>query len=158
MTDATLSDVRDILEANNTLTLATCSHDLPWAATVFYASDAKLNLYFVSDRRTRHAREMASGRVISAAINPDCARWSEVHGLQIRGSATVLEGTRRMKALAVFLAKFSDVKDLFEAPKSADEETIGERLKNANLYCLAPDWIRLIDNRRWFGYKAEFDL
>jgi uncharacterized protein YhbP (UPF0306 family) len=56
-----------------------------------------------------------------------------------------------------YLAKFSDVQALFEAPKSKDEETIAERLKAANMYQLQPSWIRLIDNSKWFGYKVEVE-
>jgi hypothetical protein len=67
-------------------------------------------------------------------------------------------GLDRVNALRHYLAKFSDVRALFEAPKGDDEETIARRLKAATLYRLAPNWIRLIDNRRWFGYKLEFDL
>jgi len=64
----------------------------------------------------------------------------------------------RMNALRHYLAKFHDVRALFEAPKNDDEQTIATRLKAANMYCLTPAWIRLIDNSRWFGYKSEFDL
>ena len=64
----------------------------------------------------------------------------------------------RMKALGHYLAKFSDVKALFDQPKSPDEETIAQRLKAANMYCLKPRWIRLIDNGKRFGFKAEFEL
>ena len=64
----------------------------------------------------------------------------------------------RINALRVYLAKFADVKALFEAPKSNDEQTIAERLKAANMYRLEPCWIRLIDNSKWFGYKLEVEL
>jgi uncharacterized protein YhbP (UPF0306 family) len=50
------------------------------------------------------------------------------------------------------------VRALFEMPKNQDEETIAQRLKAANLYCLKPRWIRLTDNSRWFGYKFEVEL
>ena len=56
------------------------------------------------------------------------------------------------------LAKFADVRALFEAPQGDDEETIAKRLKAANMYRLTPSWIRLIDNSRWFGYKFELDF
>ena len=63
-----------------------------------------------------------------------------------------------MNALRVYLSKFTDVRALFEAPESEDEQTIAERLKAANMYQLAPRWIRLIDNSRWFGFKTELSL
>ena len=39
--------VLSYLEMHNTMTLGTCSGDVPWAATVFYASD-DFRLYFFS--------------------------------------------------------------------------------------------------------------
>jgi len=150
--------VRRMLEAHNTLTLATCEDGAPWAASLFFASDKNLNLFFVSDYRTRHARHVEECSTAVAAINADCARWDEVRGLQIKGSVTIVTGLDRVNALRHYLAKFHDVKALFEAPASDDERTIAERLKAANMYRLAPSWIRMIDNGRRFGFKVEYDL
>jgi uncharacterized protein YhbP (UPF0306 family) len=152
------SAVRNLLESHNTISLATCHDGKPWAASLFFASDKHLNIYFVSDYRTRHARHIEESDVAVGAINADCALWTDVRGLQVEGRVTVTSGLERMNALRHYLAKFRDVKALFEAPKDENEQTIAERLKAANMYCLAPTWIRLIDNSRWFGYKAEFDL
>ena len=70
----------------------------------------------------------------------------------------MLEDAARLRGLKHYLWKFADVRALFEMPKSQDEETIAQRLKAANLYCLKPRWIRLTDNSRWFGYKIEVEL
>lgn len=158
MSDADREAIRRMLGAHNTITLATCRDGKPWAASLFFASDKKLNLYFVSDYRTRHARDIEVGSDVSAAVNADCSLWAEVKGLQITGSVTVLTGIGRLNALRCYLAKFADVRALFEAPKSEDEETIAQRLKAANMYRLQPRWIRLIDNSKWFGYKVEIEM
>jgi len=152
------SAVRDLLESHNTISLATCHDGKPWNASLFFASDKHLNIYFVSDYRTRHARHIQESDIAVAAINADCSLWTEVKGLQVEGRVTVTSGLERMNALRHYLGKFRDVKALFEAPKDENEQTIAERLKAANMYCLKPTWIRLIDNSRWFGYKAEYDL
>lgn len=158
MQDEDRSAIRDLLESHNTISLATCHDGKPWNASLFFASDKHLNIYFVSDYRTRHARHIEeSGRAV-AAINADCSLWTDVRGLQIDGRVSVTTGLERMNALRFYLAKFRDVKALFESPKDENEQTIAARLKAANMYCLKPSWIRLIDNSRWFGYKAEFDL
>ncbi|HJP39317.1 MAG TPA: pyridoxamine 5'-phosphate oxidase family protein [Gammaproteobacteria bacterium] len=149
--------IRLILEAHNTITLATCCEGKPWAASLFFASDKDLNLYFVSDYRTRHARDIGDGADVVATVNTDCAGWSDVKGLQITGFAEALDGLGRVSALRHYLVKFADVKALFTAPKDKDEETIAQRLKAANMYRLKPRWIRLIDNSKWFGYKREID-
>ncbi|MBT8443854.1 MAG: pyridoxamine 5'-phosphate oxidase family protein [Gammaproteobacteria bacterium] len=152
------SAIRDLLESHNTLSLATCRDGKPWNASLFFASDKHLNIYFVSDYRTQHARHIQESDTAVAAINADCGLWTDVRGLQVEGRVTVTSGLERMNALRYYLAKFRDVKALFESPKDDNEQTIAERLKAANMYCLKPSWIRLIDNSRWFGYKAEFDL
>ena len=81
---------------------------------MFYASDADLNLYFVSDLRTRHGREMHHDARVTGAINRDVSTWNEVIGLQVEGRALVLEGEERLKALATYLEKFPDVQRLFD--------------------------------------------
>jgi len=149
--------IRQMLEAHNTITLATCRDGEPWAASLFFASDRNLNLYFVSDSRTHHARDIGDGADVVATVNADCAEWSGVKGLQIAGFAETVDGLERLNALRHYLLKFADVKALFEAPKGKDEETIAQRLKAANMYRLKPRWIRLIDNSKWFGYKLEVD-
>ena len=157
MADEERAAIRRMLEAHNTITLATCCDGEPWAASLFFASDKDLNLYFVSDYRTRHARDIGDGADVVATVNEDCAEWSGVKGLQIAGFAETVDGMQRMNALRHYLLKFADVKALFEAPKGKDEETIAQRLKAANMYRLKPRWIRLIDNGKWFGYKIEVD-
>jgi len=152
------ASIRRMLEAHNTVSLATCSDGKPWAASVFFASDKNLNLYFVSDYRTRHARDIEEGGEVVATVNSDCRAWTDVKGLQIRGEVAKISGLSRANGLRVYLAKFADVKALFESPKGDDEETIAKRLKAANMYRLEPRWIRLIDNSKWFGYKLEVEL
>lgn len=158
MSETTREAMRLMLEAHHTATLATTGEDGPWAATVFFASDADLNLYFVSDHRTRHGRHLAARPEAAVAINPDCSTWGEVNGLQLIGCVQILEGMDRVAGLRRYLARFHDVGTLFETPRNADEEIIARRLKAAHLYRLKPRWIRLIDNRRGFGYKEEIEL
>lgn len=157
MVDKERAAIRQMLEAHNTITLATCRDGKPWAASLFYASDKELNLYFVSDCRTHHACDIGDGAEVVATVNADCAQWSGVKGLQIAGFAKTVDGLERMNALRLYLLKFADVKSLFESPKGKDEETIAQRLKAAGMYRLKPRWIRLIDNSTWFGYKLEID-
>lgn len=150
--------VRRFLDQHNTLTLATSGDGMPWAATVFFASDADLNLYFVSDHRTRHGRDMAANPAVVATVNPDCDDWRDIRGLQIRGAASVVEGLARAKALTLYLAKFPQIDALFNRPGDAHEETIAQRLKATNFYRIVPDWIRFIDNSKGFGAREEYDL
>ena len=139
-----------------TLTLATTNDDNPWAATVFFVADAKFNLYFVSDHRTRHGRDVEINNNVAATINPDCRDWNEIKGLQVHGTISVVKGAERARALALYLKKFPQVDQLFRNPQDAQEETIAQRLKSANIYRITPAMIRVIDNARGFGHRDEF--
>lgn len=147
-----------LLEAHSTATLATNGPDGPWAAAVFFASDSALRLYFLSDQRTRHGRDLIASPEVAVAINADCRDWTEIRGLQIAGRVAVLDGAAREDALTRYLGKFPAVAQMLEAPRNADETTIAKRLGSASLYCLTPSWIRLIDNSRGFGFKEELSL
>ena len=140
-----------------TLSLATCSDDKPWAATVFFAADKNLNLYFVSDHRTRHGRDITTNERVAATVNPEVDNWHDVRGLQIEGRVEVVTGALRLKALALYLQKFPQIDALYASPKSENEETIAKRLQAANIYRIQPDLIRVIDNEQGFGYREEFD-
>jgi uncharacterized protein YhbP (UPF0306 family) len=158
VTASTRDAIRWMLEAHSTATLATVGEDGPWAATVFYASDADLNFYFVSDPHTRHGRDLEARSEVAVAINADCRTWSKIRGLQVAGRAEILDGAQRAAGLALYLTKFDEVKVLFEAPRTTDEGTIAQRLQSASLYRLTPHWIRLIDNTRGFGHREELVL
>ncbi len=158
MTDALRQAVRELLESTPAMSLSTCRDGRPWAATLFFASDPELRLYFVSDRRTRHAEDIAAGSPVAATVTPQCRHWHDVRGLQIEGRAQVLTGVARLAGLKCFLGRFPDVRALFERPEGDDERTIAERLKSANLYCLTASRIRLIDNSRGFGFREELQL
>ena len=145
------------LDEIGTLTLATTSDEGdPWAATVFFTADKHFNLYFVSDHRTQHGRDIAANQRAAATINPDCDNWHEVCGLQVSGSVDIVEGAERAKALLLYFKKFPQIDALFQSPKGEHEETIASRLKAANFYCIRPDKIRVIDNAKGFGYRVEF--
>lgn len=157
MTEDDRDAVDRMLAAHGTATIATSGDDGPWAAAVFYAHDAELNLYFVSDERTRHARDMADRSGVVAAIHADCRAWSEVRGVQLSGQVQALSGAPREAGLCCYLSKFPEIRTLLEAPVGDQERLIAARLRTATLYRLRPVWIRLIDNRHGFGHRREFN-
>jgi hypothetical protein len=101
---------------------------------------------------------MAANPRVALAINADPDNWNDVRGLQAEGQAARVEGVERAKALALYLGKFASVKALFETPKSADEHTIVQRLRGTDFWRVTPGFIRVIDNSRGFGFKAELKL
>lgn len=146
------------LKAHHVLTLATCAGAVPWAASLFYASDAQLNLYFISDPATRHCRELAANPQVAAAINPTEVDWDAVTGLQIEGSVQMLEGAARARASALYLARFPGLARLVAALADAAGREMAARFSASVFYRLTPRRIRMIDNRRGFGFREELCL
>lgn len=150
--------VRRMLAAHGTMTLATTGPDGPWASAVFYAGDAALHLYFVTDPRTRHGANLMADARVSAAINTDVSDWNDVRGLQLEGRAHVLSAAERATGMEVYLQRFPGVRRLSEVPRDDAERRIGERLGHIPLWRLAPSRIRILDNREGFGWKEELRL
>jgi uncharacterized protein YhbP (UPF0306 family) len=131
-----------------TMTLATTGPDgEPHAAAVYFAADKDLRFYFFSVVESQHSRDIQSDPRAAAALHPECKNWQEIRGLQMRGEARrVSEGAPWQAAWRCYAAKFPFVLEL---------ESLVAR--NA-LYVFAPRWIRLVDNRRGFGFKEEWTL
>lgn len=148
--------VRQYLEAHSTLSLATTDGTGSWAASLFYATDARLNFYFVSDTESRHCLDISADERVAATINDDCADWNAIVGVQFNGNAGPVPPAERVRIEKLYLTKFHAIRELIEAPESDQEKIISERLKAAQFYRITPQWLRYIDNSRAFGHKEEF--
>ncbi len=153
-----VDNIRKFMAERTTLSLATVSGSGPWAATMFFAEDPDLNLYFVSDPKTRHCIEAASNPEIAATINEDCKAWQSIQGLQIQGRVSVVADEDRSDVQALFLKKFPDVGDLLQAPVGSEGRMIADRLLQSAFYRITPSWIRFIDNTISFGHRSEVTL
>ena len=76
----------DYLKSHNTMTLATCAGDVPWAATVFFASD-DLRLYFFSAPESRHCQNLAANGRVAVTVQEDYQDWRKIKGIQLEGRA-----------------------------------------------------------------------
>jgi hypothetical protein len=150
--------IRRYLEAHATLTLATCDGDLPWAAALFFASDAQFNLYFVSSPQTRHAQHIARNAHVAATVNEDYRDWREIQGLQIEGRAEMVDEADREQVAELYLAKFPSLRPMFSAPRDDQERRAAEQLAESRFYRVASKRIRLIDNTQGFGHREELDV
>ena len=73
------------------MTLATSAGDLPWAATVFYASDG-LRLYFFSAPESRHCQNLAANGRVAVTVQEDYQDWRKIKGIQLEGRAELVDG------------------------------------------------------------------
>jgi hypothetical protein len=137
----------DLLSLSS-MTLATSGPSgSPHAAPVYFAANEALRLYFFSDPQSQHSLDLARDPHAAAAIYPECRDWQDIRGLQLHGEILpVPPGPEWDAAWELYAAKFPFVSEL----KAAVE-------RNA-LYVFIPHWARLVDNRRGFGFKQEWDL
>ena len=155
MDKTSIEKIHSLLKECNAMSLATCEDNTPWAASVFFVADDAFNLYFISGQSSRHSQNTATNSRIAVTINKDHSDWFTIRGLQIEGSVTVSPVQERERVLALYLNKFSGLSRLRDKPSNEQEKLIVDRLMASDFYCLKPSKIRLIDNSRGFGFKAE---
>lgn len=129
-----------------TMTIATSGSDgEPHAAAVYFVCDKQLNFFFFSSPQSQHSRDISDQPRAAATIHPECFEWQDIRGLQLRGTITPIKDQSEWhQAWKLYQIKFPFVSDL--------EEILTRNL----LHKLRPDWIRLVDNRRGFGFKLEW--
>jgi hypothetical protein len=132
----------------STMTLATISAaGTPHAAPIYFAASKTLELFFFSDPTSQHGRDLEANPLAAAALYPESESWQTIRGLQMRGQAHILDrGPEWEVAWEIYQRKFPFVSGL---------KSIVAR--NA-MYIFKPEWIRLVDNRRGFGFKQEWGL
>jgi uncharacterized protein YhbP (UPF0306 family) len=130
------------------MTLATTGEDgSPHAAAVYFAADEQNCLYFFSEASSQHACDLQSRPLAAVTIQPPAHSYQEIHGLQARGSVRpVPPGEEWQRAFALYQAKFPFVAHMQDV------------LARNTLYVFTPRWLRLLDNRRGFGFKEEKTL
>ena len=143
---ALLAEARAYLEAHAVLTLASVDGGGAWATPLFYASDERLDLYFLSDPATRHCAAIHRDPRVSAAVYDACRSWREITGLQLRGDAGPVAEAALGAGLARYAARFPFALGLTR-PGGPHR-----------LYRIRPTWLRLIDNARGLGAKRELCL
>jgi hypothetical protein len=155
MSDPLKQQILDYLETHNTMTLATCSGDVPWAATVFYASN-DLRLYFFSVPDSRHCQNLAANPRVAVTIQEDYRDWRKIKGIQLEGTVTAVDGlVEKAKAMAVYARKYPEIIKLFTNPASG---LFYQAFLKVKFYCIIPERLLFIDNEQGFGKRQELAI
>jgi len=152
--------VSAFLSAHYSMTLATSNGGQPWAAAVYYVHDERFRLYFVSDRESRHSRELESTATVAATIHDDPADWRRIKGVQLEGRAVrVTSVVDKTKALSLYLRKFPFVKDFMKSPLEAiTHMTIAGKAVAFEVYRVEPKRLYFLDNQAGFSQREELRL
>jgi uncharacterized protein YhbP (UPF0306 family) len=147
--------VLDYLQSHNTMTLATAAGDVPWAATVFYASD-DLRAYFFSAPDSRHCQNLSTNPRVAVTIQEDYKDWRTIKGIQLEGRVVLVDGViEKAKAMTIYARKYPDVIRLFT------DSTSGVYYKaflKVKFYCVVPERLFYIDNEQGYGKQRELLL
>ncbi len=147
-----LHDAAELLAQCRTAGLATTdARGKPHAANIQYAHDDRLNLYFVSSPDAAHSQHILTNPKIALTVyHPDDAEPQNIRGLQIHAHAEPVTDTiERHEAMRLYKARYTFI---------AKNPILLAAVKRQTLYRLTPTWLRLIDNRRGFGWKLEVQL
>lgn len=140
------------LESHNTMTLATCADNHPWAATVFYASE-DLHLYFFSAPDSRHCQNLTANPRVAVTVQEDYHDWRRIKGIQLEGRVTLVDSiVGKAKAMAVYARKYPEVIKLFSNPASG---LFYKAFLKVKFYCVVPEKVFFIDNEQGFGKRQE---
>ncbi|KDN82704.1 pyridoxamine 5'-phosphate oxidase family protein [Kitasatospora cheerisanensis] len=141
--------VEGLLADSTVLSLATAGHELgPHANLAFYAFDADLVLYFVSERSTRHSLHLAEDARASATVHlPPPAYGEQLRGIQLTGRAGEAWGKQAEAALAAYRGRYPD----FARDSAVREQFLAGR-GAAALYRLQVEELTAVDEPR-FGRR-----
>ena len=140
--------VSAFLKKHTTLVIATVDREArPQAASLFYASDDGLNLYWVSGEKSRHSQNLERVSHVAVVIHNETWDWRDIHGVQIEGQARRLTDPDETDlAWALFRDKFPFTSEFTD------------QIARSAFYVLTPTWVRLVDNSQYFGHREEFTL
>ena len=141
-----------------TISIATAAKEESWSASVFYVSDQKLNIYFISFDESKHIQGILKNKRVSATITQDVSDWMQIKGLQLQGVAYKVPEQHRENILNAYRQKFDSIHEFLDLPKTDDEKKIAKQFNSISLFCFEPHWIRLLDNSLGFGSKEEIEI
>ena len=147
----------DLINSQNTMTLATAIGDSAWAAPVYYVYEHGA-FYFFSDPESRHIQEGLTAGDSSAAIHAPSSEWRDIRGVQMSGKIErVPVGREAASAFGAYLKKYPFCKEFFSPGSVMNLETFSGRFK-ARLYKFVPDQVYYQDNRIKFGHRELVEL
>ena len=124
------------------MTLATCKDNIPWASTVLFAYDNDLNFYFLTKPSTRKAEYLLSNQKVAAAINEYVNKIGYIVGIQLEGTAEMIDKSKNTKEWQIFRSRFDWAHDYWH---------------ESGLFKITPQKIVYLDDEK-FGRTGREEL
>ncbi|MCX6025818.1 MAG: pyridoxamine 5'-phosphate oxidase family protein [Chloroflexi bacterium] len=143
--EPTVAALLELCAECHAFTLATAgAADEPMAAAVYFAYTPQLEFFLLSTPDTQHGRNLARDPRAAVTLFPPSRAWQEIRGAQMRGTAQLVDGAQHERGWQVYRARFPFVGELQAA------------LAGARLHLFRLSWARVVDNRKGFGHKEEW--
>ena len=138
--------IETFLAVCKTASLATIDpHGHPCAANIQYVHDNHWRLYWVSSMSAAHSINIEHRHDVAITIYAHQDVPENIHGLQLRGQAKMLDTDRLDEIHQLYASKYPFVTG----------PPYDKAMKMQLFYTFTPTWLRWIDNRRGFGWKIE---
>lgn len=148
--------MREWLQANHVVGLATAHEGALWAASCFYVFDPEaVALIVMTDRKTRHGQLMlASPRVAgTVAGQPDDIR--DIRGVQFAGRAMLLEPGQTLVSNPEHGLGHAPIPYAAAQARYVAAHPVARALR-ADLWCIWLDEIKHTENRVAFAQKMQW--
>lgn len=103
--------VRDYLTKAQIMQIATVRDHQPWVATVYFATDIDLNLYWMSRASRRHSQEILENPKVAGVIVLPHNYGEKVRGIQFEGNARQLSDGDAQAGINIYSSRFWIVED-----------------------------------------------
>ena len=112
--------LKEVLSSVKQMVICTCKENKPWAATVIFACDQELNLYFFSSKERRHSKEIKKNKYVAGAVASEHKQGlhEPVHlGVQFEGTCQLVNKKEAEASYELFrkchprIVEFHDKKD-----------------------------------------------
>jgi uncharacterized protein YhbP (UPF0306 family) len=134
--------IADYLTSNYTMQLATSVNGQPWNCTVYYVVDDQLNIYWASLPTRRHSLEIGLNNKVAGAVVVNNKVAEAVVGLQIEGSAEVMNEENLILPIAhLYSSRFNRTK------KWVEDFSAGKT--DHKLYRLKPSLFVMFDEKNF---------
>ncbi len=130
--------ITDYLSAAKLMQVAPASEEQPWACSVYFAFDEKLNLYWISKPGRRHSQEITKNSKVAGTIVLPHTPGDDVRGIQFQGTAKELLAQPEIKkAMEYYGQRFNMTADRIQK--------IVDGTDGHHVYKISPSLIVLFD-------------
>jgi len=145
MNEQTLVHIKKYLSNKFQLVLATTGGEHPWISTLFYSTDDQMNIYFLTNPKTLHGKQLAKNPKVAVAIadSPQVPS-SKKRGLQIYGICEQISGARKISH-ATNLWK----KTLGVTSRDYSYEGMIKKAISGRMYKITPKKIKFFNEELW---------